>query len=218
MDRQRSRTHIVVRFLSWAGGKRWFVCNHADSLPRRYNRYVAPFLGGASVFFHLQPERSLLGDINAALVARYTRTQEDWRKLERSLRYRQRLHWDDEEHYYRLRARSPSDPIQRVSRVIYLNRTCCNGIYRVNRQAEFNVPRDSKNGVVLGSDDFESVARLLKGADIRVSDFEALVDQAQEGDFRFADPPYTVLHNYNGFERSVRALRFPTFASSRPKK
>lgn len=83
--------------------------------------------------------------------------------------------------------------------MIYLNRTCFNGIYRVNLQGEFNVPRGSKNNVLLDEDDFEATARLLGRAQIRLADFESLIDEAGDGDLIFADPPYTVRHNFNGF-------------------
>lgn len=184
-------------FLKWAGGKRWFVHKHAELLPKKFNRYIEPFLGGGSVFFHLKPSQAILGDINPDVVAAYQGIKEDWKALQRSLQYHQRNHSD--KHYYQVRAKVPSKAIQRASRMIYLNRTCFNGIYRVNLQGEFNVPRGSKDSVILGNDSFESVAKLLEKADIRLADFEILINEAKSGDFVFADPPYTVRHNLNGF-------------------
>jgi DNA adenine methylase len=187
----------MTPFLSWAGGKRWFVQKHAELLPKKFNRYFEPFLGGGSVFFHLNPAESILGDINPDVVAAYQGIKQDWKALKRSLQYHQRNHSD--EHYYKVRSKVPSKVIQRASRMIYLNRTCFNGIYRVNLQGEFNVPRGSKDSIVLNHDSFESVAKLLERATIRLADFEVLIDEAKEGDFVFADPPYTVRHNLNGF-------------------
>lgn len=184
-------------FLTWAGGKRWFVHKHAEFLPKKFNRYIEPFLGGGSVFFHLKPTKSILGDTNPDVVAAYQGIKEDWKALKRSLEYHQRKHSD--EHYYQVRAKVPNKIIQRASRMIYLNRTCFNGIYRVNLQGEFNVPRGSKDSVIFDNDSFESVANLLKHADIRLDDFEILINEAKVGDFVFADPPYTVRHNLNGF-------------------
>jgi DNA adenine methylase len=184
-------------FLKWPGGKRWFVQKHAALLPQTFNRYIEPFLGGGSVFFHLQPKKSLLGDTNPDVITAYKSIKEDWCALIKSLQHHQRKHSDD--HYYSVRQHIPNEIVQRASRMIYLNRTCFNGIYRVNLRGEFNVPRGTKDAVILDSDKFETVARLLKNADIRLADFEVLIDDASVGDLVFADPPYTVRHNLNGF-------------------
>lgn len=189
----------LLPFLKWAGGKRWLVGNHSELFPRQFDRYFEPFLGAGSVFFHLQPRVAILSDLNADLIQAYKGIQKDWRGLQSSLKYRQKAHLADPDYYYRIRSKNPTDDTQRASRMIYLNRTCFNGIYRVNREGHFNVPRGSKKDVVLESDDFESISKLLKRADIRVSDFESTIDEAGDGDFVFADPPYTVQHNYNGF-------------------
>jgi DNA adenine methylase len=184
-------------FLKWAGGKRWFIQRHSDLLPAKFNRYIEPFLGGGSVFFHLRPERALLGDINADLIAAYEGLRDHWSGLKRSLQYHQRMHSDD--HYYRVRATKPTSLVRQASRMIYLNRTCFNGIFRVNLDGEFNVPRGTKNEVVLETDDFREASRLLSNAELRVDDFESLIKEARLGDLVFADPPYTVRHNLNGF-------------------
>ncbi|NMV41857.1 Dam family site-specific DNA-(adenine-N6)-methyltransferase [Ralstonia insidiosa] len=196
----------LVPFLKWAGGKRWLVNNHADLLPTTYNRYIEPFLGGGSVFFHLRPENAILGDLNSDLIDAYRGIQQNWRALQNSLAYRQRAHREDPDYYYRQRSKNPQELLQKASRLIYLNRTCFNGIYRVNREGQFNVPRGSKNKVVLENDDFETMARLLEGVELRVSDFQPLIDEAADGDLVFADPPYTVLHNNNGFVKYNEVL------------
>jgi DNA adenine methylase len=107
--------------------------------------------------------------------------------LQSSLYYRQRRHREDT-NYYWLRSKNPKDPIQRASRLIYLNRTCFNGIYRVNRQGQFNVPRGTKDKVLIETDNFEGMSRLLTGAELIAGDFQSLVDRAQKDDFVFADP------------------------------
>ncbi|MEQ1807093.1 MAG: Dam family site-specific DNA-(adenine-N6)-methyltransferase [Burkholderiaceae bacterium] len=197
----------LVPFLKWAGGKRWLVFSYADELPQSFSTYIEPFLGAGSVFFHMRPEKALLGDVNPDLVATYQAIKNDWQGLENSLRYRQRRHREDADgYYYWVREKIPEDLTQRASRLIYLNRTCFNGIYRVNRQGQFNVPRGTKAKVVIETDDFERMSRLLRGAELVAGDFEALVDRAEEDDFVFADPPYTVLHNYNGFRKYNEVL------------
>ncbi len=200
-------SRALTPFLKWPGGKRWFVCNYAELLPRKYGTYIEPFLGAGSVYFHLQPRVALLGDINADLINTYRAIKDNWRALERSLKYHQRRHLEDADaHYYAVRDRMPSDPHQQASRLIYLNRTCFNGIYRVNRQGLFNVPRGSKDKVVIESDDFESMADLISGAELVAGDFEPLINRAQDGDLVFCDPPYTVRHNYNGFRKYNEVL------------
>ena len=187
----------LTPFLKWAGGKRWFIQRYAHLLPKTFNCYIEPFLGAGSVFFHLEPKRAVLGDSNPDLIAAYKGIKNDWRRLQHLLRHHQRMH--SESHYYAMREASFYDPIERAARLIYLNRTCFNGIYRVNLNGEFNVPRGSKNDVVLPEDDFETAARILRRAKIKHCDFEILIDLADKGDLVFADPPYTVRHNINGF-------------------
>jgi DNA adenine methylase len=193
---------VLVPFLKWPGGKRWFVQSHSDLLPTTYRTYIEPFLGAGSVFFYLRPEVALLGDVNPDLVNAYQVIKDNWLAVENSLKYRQRRHRQDADgYYYWLRAREPKDALQRATRLIYLNRTCFNGIYRVNRNGQFNVPRGTKDRVVIDTDDFGGMSELLRNAELQVGDFEVLVNRAEREDFVFCDPPYTVRHNYNGFRK-----------------
>lgn len=188
---------MMTPFLKWPGGKRWFVQRFPHLLPTAFNQYIEPFLGGGSVFFHLQPTKALLGDANPELVAAYKGIKSAWRKIEALLEEHQRRH--SNEYYYFVRDNIPGDWIERAARVIYLNRTCFNGIYRVNLKGVFNVPCGSKTDVLMNGDDFSASSRLLRNADIRLADFEELINQAKKNDLIFADPPYTVRHNLNGF-------------------
>jgi DNA adenine methylase len=183
--------------LKWPGGKRWFIARHAGVLPTTFGRYFEPFLGGASVFFYLEPKNAVLGDTNAELIALFRAVAWRRRQLESSLREHQTKH--GKRYYYHVRNTVPADAVERAARMLYLNRTCFNGMYRVNRAGQFNVPKGLKTTVVLDTDDFAAAAKLLRGAELRVTDFEPLIDEAQGGDFVFADPPYIVGHNNNGF-------------------
>ncbi len=196
----------LLPFLKWAGGKRWLVSGHPCFFPNSYNTYIEPFLGAGSVYFYLKPKKAILGDFNQELISTYLAIQRDWQALQNSLRYRQRRHREDSDYYYYLRAKMPSALTQRASRLIYLNRTCFNGIYRVNQKGEFNVPRGTKDKVLIETDDFEGISNLLQGAELIAGDFEKLINRAKKGDFIFADPPYTVLHNYNGFRKYNEVL------------
>lgn len=195
--RGRGDVVTLVPFMKWPGGKRWFVSRHADVLPKSFRRYCEPFLGGGSVFFHLQPGRAVLGDANAELIEAYKVVPWRRKQLMRLLMEHKRKH--GERHYYRVRRNVPVDPVGRAARTLYLNRTCFNGMYRVNRLGRFNVPKGEKTAVLLDTDDFDAYARLLRRAELRVSDFEPLVDEMASGDLVFADPPYIVGHSNNGF-------------------
>jgi len=188
---------MSIPFLKWAGGKRWFTTKYSAMLPRNFNRYIEPFLGGGSVFFYLEPLHALLGDVNDDLITTYISIRDNWQAVENLLIQHQRNHSED--YYYEIRESLPIDIVERAARLIYLNRTCFNGIYRVNRQGRFNVPKGTKDTVIFDFDDFENISRILTNAEIRITDFELLINEAQTSDFIFADPPYTVRHNQNGF-------------------
>ena len=113
-------------FLKWAGGKNWFVKHQDHRLPVQYNRYIDPFLGGGSVFFYMEPEEAILSDVNGELITTYRAIQQDWRRLDRKLRTHARRHSD--EYYYVVRAQRPRETTSIAARIIYLNRTCFNGI------------------------------------------------------------------------------------------
>ncbi len=187
----------LLPFLKWPGGKRWFVQNYSHLLPTTFNRYIEPFLGGGAVFFHLQPKKAILADINPEVIAAYEGIKTNWKSLKKSLQHHQRNH--SNEHYYNTRDKDPDQLLQKASRMIYLNRTCFNGIYRVNLDGKFNVPMGTKTKVILDSDDFEKASQLLQKAALIVGDFAQTINRARRNDFVFADPPYTVRHNLNGF-------------------
>lgn len=186
-------------FLKWVGGKRWLVSNYPELLATDCDRYVEPFLGSAAVFFALDPKRALLSDMNRDLIETYRAIKNDSTAVSKALTLHQRMHVSDENYYYRMRSAKPQRPHPRAARFIYLNRTCFNGLFRVNLKGEFNVPKGTKAKVLLPTDNFEEAAKRLRSASLRVSDFEEVLDQCGEGDFAFVDPPYTVRHNNNGF-------------------
>ena len=177
-------------FLKWPGGKNWFIKKQSHRLPTQYNRYIDPFLGGGSVFFFMEPTEAILSDVNKELIQTYLAIKQDWRKLDRTLQYHSRRHNDD--YYYEIRKQKPREITSIAARMIYLNRTCFNGIYRVNRIGEFNVPRGTKNTIFNGHEKFEQRSRILQNAVLRSCDFEETIDIAEEGDFLFCDPPYVI--------------------------
>lgn len=194
-DRRHSRP--PPPFLRWAGGKRWFVQHHADLIPRGYDRYIEPFLGSGAVFFHLRPAHAILTDINADLVTAFRGIRDQPKAVMRHLRRHQQAH--SKSHYLEVRSSAPPLLADRAARIIYLNRTCFNGIYRVNRQGRFNVPMGDRGTIVYDTDDFPALAKTLAGAALSQADFESTINCAEYGDLVYADPPYTVRHNHNGF-------------------
>ncbi len=194
----------IVPFLKWAGGKRWFAERAIDLLPKSYDRYVEPFLGSGALYFSLRPARALLADANARLMETYDAIRSDWKKVGDHLAWHQRKH--DHDHYYAERARVRRSLHARAAQFIYLNRTCWNGLYRVNVAGQFNVPIGTKTTVVLETDDFEKIATQMRRCKLRCSDFETVLDDCGRGDFVFVDPPYTVKHNMNGFVRYNETL------------
>lgn len=187
----------VTPFLKWAGGKRWFCHNHLDLLPKVYNRYLEPFLGSGAVFFRMRPDFSILGDKNVDLIDTYNAIKRDPDSVWSLILDHNAEH--SKEYYYHQRSLSGGDDTVRAARFIYLNRSCWNGLYRVNLLGQFNVPIGTKTSVLLPTDDFRGVSDALQASDIVSGDFEAVIDRAEDEDFVFVDPPYTVKHNNNGF-------------------
>jgi DNA adenine methylase len=186
-------------FLKWAGGKRWLTRGFDWLFPDRYGRYIEPFLGGGSVFFAQEPDSAILSDANRSLIATYQAVKSDWSAVMQHLWSYADRHSDT--FYYEARRTPGINEAAEAARFIYLNRTCWNGLYRVNRKGEFNVPRGTKNSVVMDADDFEGVARVLGRATLYVRDFEPTIAAAGSGDFVFLDPPYAVYNQKVGFLR-----------------
>lgn len=188
----------VLPFLKWAGGKRWLAQKDTGIFDAaRYKRHVEPFAGSAAIFFASAPKKAVLNDLNEDLICTYQALKNDWRSVYIELKKHNKLHSSD--YYYAMRLTQPRSITKRASRFIYLNRTCFNGLYRVNLSGKFNVPIGSKSSVLLDTDDFEKVSNLLRNTKLTCLDFESVIDGCGKEDLIFCDPPYTVKHNYNGF-------------------
>ncbi|MFZ6673170.1 DNA adenine methylase [Undibacterium sp. Xuan67W] len=196
-DQTISKMKEIKPFLKWAGGKRWLASKFPEFFPDTFNKYLEPFLGSGSIYFHLKPEIAILSDLNSELIETYSAIKNDWQKVFDHLVIHQRNHCKD--YYYEVRGKNYESEFTRAAKLIYLNRTCWNGLYRVNLKGEFNVPIGTKNKVINAEESFFEIANLLQNAELINEDFESIVDRAITGDFLFVDPPYTVKHNYNGF-------------------
>ena len=184
-------------FLRWAGGKSWLLKEIEQFLPEKYNNYHEPFLGGGSVFFHLQPKNtSYLSDSNSALINAYIQIRDNLEDVYSILE----TYNNSKEAYYKIRSTVYNDEISQAAQFIYLNRTNFNGIYRVNLKGEYNVPYGFKKYKKL----FEfnilaSANKILQNTILNQCDFNQTLSQIKKGDFVFLDPPYTVSHIRNGF-------------------
>lgn len=184
-------------FLKWPGGKRWLTRQIDNLMPLTYERYLEPFLGSGAVFFHLSPRYAVLSDSNMELINAYRSVKSHAEEIDNRLALLQRRHC--EALYYRTRETNPADAVGRAVRFLYLNRTCFNGIYRVNLKGDFNVPMGSKDLVEYPEGYLKGIAALLRHVSIKECDFEKTIDTASSGDFVYVDPPYTVMHNNNNF-------------------
>lgn len=178
-------------FLKWPGGKRWLVDKVVSNISLApENKYIEPFLGSGAVFFALQPKQALLSDINSELIELFLVMRDKPFELQEKMIWHQKHHSND--YYYSTRAKQPRTDVNRAARMLYLNRTCFNGMYRVNKFGKFNVPIGSKGNCIYDIDSFSDYAELLKTAEICNKDFEEIINMAQPGDYIFADPPYAV--------------------------
>ena len=188
---------ILLPFLKWAGGKRWLSEALASVVEPCRGTYFEPFLGSGAVYFHHLPARAILSDTNSELIECYEAIKFEPKAVQRELA--KLAQKDPGDSYYDIRSSKPRSRAKRAARFLYLNRTCWNGLYRVNLKGEFNVPRGTKTQILLPSDNFTATSAALANAELLSADFEVMIDRAGAGDVIFADPPYTVAHNLNGF-------------------
>jgi len=200
--------HKMRPFVKWAGGKTQIIDKIKKMLPQKFVNYFEPFVGGGALFLDIAPPKAFINDANKELINAYLCLQNDelYYQLLEKLDEHESKH--SEEHYYLIRSmdRLPNFfelPIyQRAARMIYLNKSCFNGLYRVNAQGYFNVPSAKKDKVkTYDSENMERIKDYFSQSDIHIScqDFELAVKQAQAGDFVYFDPPYDVLDNKESF-------------------
>lgn len=190
-------------FLKWAGGKGRLIEQYIPYFPEEFSRYYEPFLGGGAVFFYLGDRfpniQKYISDINADLINSYLCVKNDTELLIILLEKHQSKH--SKEYYYQIRTNKPDNSFEQAARLIYLNRTCFNGLYRENSQGAFNVPMGKyKNPKICHSDLLRSASLALQNTEISVSHFEAVLNHAKtEQDFVYFDPPYYPLSSTSNF-------------------
>lgn len=200
----RTLDPLVQPVMKWAGGKRQLLPEIKKFVPVKFVTYYEPFIGGAAVLFAIQPQKAVINDFNAELVNIYRIIKEFPEELIMDLT----KHKYESNYFYQLRGMdrthefSALSDIQRASRTICLNKTCFNGLYRVNSQGYFNVPFGKYNNPnIVNAITIRAVSRFLKSCDVKIlsGDFEKAVVGAKKGDFVYFDPPYVPLSDTANF-------------------
>ena len=185
-------------FVKWAGGKRQLMSELEKNFPIKFGTYLEPFLGGGAVMFDLLAKNSNLkcnvSDLNSDLVLAYVTIRDRLGRLIESLEnHSKNYHKDSTGYYYEVRKQEPKNQIEKVSRLLFLNKTCFNGLYRVNSKGKFNVPLGRyTNPNIVNKENLETVSKALQYGKIKIScrDFESVISDAKKGDFVYFDPPY----------------------------
>lgn len=194
--RPDATTFTARPFLKWVGGKRSIMPELLKRLPEEYESYNELFMGGGALFFALQPKEAYLSDVNFHLVITFKAVQEDVDALIKQLKVHARLHNKEYFQKARIKLLKEKDPTKIAALFIYLNKTCFNGLYRVNSKGGFNVPMgDYKNPPILDEENLRNCSKVLKTADIRQHDFSHA--KIFKGDFYYIDPPYH--ETYEGY-------------------
>jgi len=194
-------------FVKWAGGKRQLIPILNQNLPRSFGTYFEPFLGGGALLFHMLTERNgqkcSISDLNSDLVLSYITIRDRIDSLITSLKSHERNYQkDSKSYYYSVRESNPRSAIEKTSRLLFLNRTCFNGLYRVNSKGKFNVPLGKyTNPNIVNEDNLRAVSGILQASKVSINcrDFEAVLRYAKKDDLVYFDPPYQPVSNTANF-------------------
>ncbi|MDD2495649.1 MAG: DNA adenine methylase [Tissierellia bacterium] len=202
----KNRNKLVQPVLKWAGGKRQLLPEIEKYIPNlnEIKSYYEPFLGGGAVLFNLQPKKAIVNDTNTDLINLYEVIKEDVDELIEDLK----KHKNNKDYFYELRALDRTEKykelsnIERASRIIYLNKTCFNGLFRVNKSGEFNVPFGNyKNPNIVNEITLKAVSKYLNQAKIKFlnCDFEEALKGIRKGSYVYFDPPYDPVSDSSSF-------------------
>lgn len=199
-----AKNKLVQPFLKWAGGKRQLLPELRKYVPTKVGTYFEPFLGGGAALFDLQPKQAIVNDINAELVNTYRVIRNNIDELINDLE----KHRNEKAYFYSVRELDRTSeyryltPVERASRLIYLNKTCYNGLFRVNSKGQFNVPfGEYKNPNIVNSGVLRAVHNYLVDCNVQVlnTDFVESVSEATKDDFIYIDPPYDPMSDTASF-------------------
>lgn len=205
------KNKLISPFLKWVGGKRQIMSSIVEHLPKNINQlsYVEPFIGGGAVLFHLQPKNAIINDYNEELINVYNTIKNNLPELIDDLR----KHDNNADYFYRIRGLDRTEEfnklsnIERASRVIFLNKTCFNGLYRVNNAGEFNAPFGRyKNPNIVNEPTLKAVNKYLNENEIIIKsgDYSNIIDAVNEKSFVYLDPPYHPISENSNFTGYVQ--------------
>jgi len=190
-------------FLKWAGGKTQLISNLSEYIPIVFNKYIEPFIGGGAFFFYLNPTKSVISDSNEELIITYKEVRDNVEDIIIILeKYK-----NEESFFYKIRELNTTalSNAERAARLIYLNKTCFNGLYRVNKKGQFNVPFGKRSGEFLNRDLLRDSSEFLQHTEIIHSDYlNILKKYAEKNDFIFLDPPYYPVGKFSDFKRYTK--------------
>lgn len=197
---------LVAPFLKWVGGKRQLMPSIVDHLPENIKdyKYIEPFIGGGAVLFNLQPKNAVINDYNEELINVYQVIKDNLDELIIDLK----KHKNEAEYFYSIRSLDRKgefkklSAVQRASRVIFLNKTCFNGLYRVNNAGEFNSPFGRyKNPNIVNEPTLKAVNKFLNSNNIEIKsgDYSEILKQADKKCFVYLDPPYHPISESSNF-------------------
>lgn len=206
-----AKNKLISPFLKWVGGKRQIMASIVELMPGDIHKYtyVEPFVGGGAVMFHIQPENAVINDFNSELVNVYEVVKNNPEELISDLK----KHKNESEYFYEIRKLDRSenfheiDKVQRASRLIYLNKTCYNGLYRVNSAGEFNSPFGRyKNPNIVNEPVLRAVSGYLNSNNIRIlnEDYETVLGKLDRNSFVYLDPPYHPVSESSNFTGYVQ--------------
>lgn len=190
-------------FLKWAGGKTQLLPYLHKYTPKKFNKYIEPFIGGGAMYFSLNADKSIISDSNEELIITYQQIQSNvYEVIEHLKKFR-----NDKEFYYKIRHLNQNElkPSLRAARLIYLNKTCFNGLYRVNKKGYFNVPYGKGNSNFLNEETLLNASKFLQNTVILFGDYLTILKKfAVPGDFIFLDPPYYPISKNSDFKRYTK--------------
>lgn len=202
---------LVTPFVKWVGGKRQLIPSIVEHLPENFKdyTYIEPFVGGGAVLFHLQPKNAVINDFNAELINVYQVVKNNLDELIKDLK----KHKNEADYFYEIRGLDRNgqlknlSAVQRASRVLFLNKTCFNGLYRVNNAGEFNAPFGRyKNPNIVNEPTLKAVNKYLNNNNIEIKsgDYSEVLERTDKKCFVYLDPPYHPLSESSNFTGYVQ--------------
>lgn len=206
-----TKNSLVAPVVKWVGGKRQLIEELSSLMPKRIHSYCEPFVGGGALLFHMQPKVSVINDINSELINVYSVIKNDVDLLIDELK----KHKNEQEYFYQIRDWDRNHahyetltPVQKAARLIYLNKTCYNGLFRVNNSGEFNAPFGAyKNPNILNIPVLKAVSLYFNTSQVSFfsKDYSSLLDDIDNKFFVYLDPPYDPVSqtaNFTGYSKS----------------